>query len=267
VQTITAPESGSARSGRQVDDEVVELAPLGLRRELLERAVRHRTAPDERLVGIDQLADGHGLDAVDLEREQHVAASLRGLVVEPEHRGRARSVDVAVEEACAGAHPSEGHGEVDGHRRLADAALARAHGDDLADPGKRIGTVARPLVGTADIGREDEFDARAGGAERCGLGLHGRLDVGADLVLHGTGGRRELDRDVGAVALHAGLLHHPERDEVLPDVGVEDGAEGVGEVFWGQRHGGFRAKSDRDRSGALERGRRMDLATAAIHRG
>ena len=60
VVTTTAPAIGtlwaieSATSpvpGRQVDHEVVELAPRHVAHELLHRAVQHGPAPDDRLVG------------------------------------------------------------------------------------------------------------------------------------------------------------------------------------------------------------------------
>ena len=46
-----------ARPGGKVDDEVVQVAPAGLRRQLLERPVRHRPPPDQRLLLIHQRAD------------------------------------------------------------------------------------------------------------------------------------------------------------------------------------------------------------------
>ena len=66
VVTSTAPaarmllrdgERHVAGARRQVDHQVVELAPVHVAQQLLERAVQHRPAPDERLVRLDQEAD------------------------------------------------------------------------------------------------------------------------------------------------------------------------------------------------------------------
>ena len=46
-----------AGAGRQIADEVVELAPLDVAEELLEQAVHHRAAPHDRLVLVDEEAD------------------------------------------------------------------------------------------------------------------------------------------------------------------------------------------------------------------
>ena len=70
VVTITAPVTGTfcderqldvAGAGRHVDDQVVEVAPVGVLQQLLERLRDHRAAPDHRRVGVDQEADRHRL--------------------------------------------------------------------------------------------------------------------------------------------------------------------------------------------------------------
>jgi hypothetical protein len=57
-----------AGAGRQVDHEVVEVAPLGLAEQLLERLGHHRAAPDHRRVRLDEEAHAHRLDSVTLHR-------------------------------------------------------------------------------------------------------------------------------------------------------------------------------------------------------
>ena len=56
---------------------------------------------------------------------------------EAEHHRHVRAVDVAVENADAAAAARQRQRQVDGHRRLADAALARADGDDVLHAGQR----------------------------------------------------------------------------------------------------------------------------------
>ena len=53
-----------AGAGRQVDQQVVELAPVDVLEELLERLVEHRPAPDDGGVLLDEEPDRHHLDAV-----------------------------------------------------------------------------------------------------------------------------------------------------------------------------------------------------------
>ena len=53
-----------AGARRHVDDEHVELAPVDVLEELLERAVQHRPAPHQRLVVVDEEADRHQLQVV-----------------------------------------------------------------------------------------------------------------------------------------------------------------------------------------------------------
>ena len=57
---------GGAR--RQVDDEVVEIAPLDVAQELLDRAADERAAPDDRLALGHEELDRDALHAVALER-------------------------------------------------------------------------------------------------------------------------------------------------------------------------------------------------------
>ena len=56
------------RARRQVDDEVVELAPVDVAQELLDRAADERAAPDDRLALGHEELDRDDLDAVALER-------------------------------------------------------------------------------------------------------------------------------------------------------------------------------------------------------
>ena len=59
-----------ARARRQVHDQVVELAPVHVAEELLDRRVHDRTAHDHGLLGIEHEADGHDLEAVGLVRQR-----------------------------------------------------------------------------------------------------------------------------------------------------------------------------------------------------
>src|SRR5438477_11400795 len=54
-----------AGAGGEIDDEVIEIGPVGVvGEELLESAVCHGAAPAAGFVGFDEGADGDGVDAV-----------------------------------------------------------------------------------------------------------------------------------------------------------------------------------------------------------
>ncbi len=112
--------------GRHVDDEHVELAPVHVREKLLERAMQHRPAPHHRLVVVEEEADRHQLHVVLHRRHDHLVHGDRLLVDAEQVRDRV-SVDVGVEDPDAQPVARERRREVRRDRRLADAALPRAH--------------------------------------------------------------------------------------------------------------------------------------------
>ena len=127
-----------AGAGRQVDQEVVELAPGDVLEELRERLVEHRPAPHDGLVLLDEEADRHDLQAVGVEREDlALAVDLRAVGAEAEHARDRVAPDVGVEDADALAVGGQRGREVDGQRGLADAALAGADADHVLDLGER----------------------------------------------------------------------------------------------------------------------------------
>ena len=76
----------------------VELAPVDVLQELLERAVQHRPAPHQRLVVVDEEADRHQLQVV-RDRRDHQPVDEHRLLVDPEHVRDRVAVDVGVEDA------------------------------------------------------------------------------------------------------------------------------------------------------------------------
>jgi hypothetical protein len=48
-----------ARARRQIDEQIIELAPLHRLKELLDGLRDHRPAPDDRLIAIEQEAHAH----------------------------------------------------------------------------------------------------------------------------------------------------------------------------------------------------------------
>ena len=109
--------------GGMSTSERVELAPVHVGEELLERPVQHRPAPHHRRVVLEEEADRHQLEVAAHGRHDHLVDDDRPLV-DAEHVRDRVAVDVGVEDADALAEAGERRGEVDRERRLADAALA-----------------------------------------------------------------------------------------------------------------------------------------------
>ena len=148
---LAEAERDVAGARRHVDDQVVEILPGDLAEELLDRAVQHRSAPDDRRIVVGQEAHRHDLHAVLLGRDDLLAVGRRAACLQAEHDRHVRPVDVAVENADAAAALRQRQREVHRDRRLADAALARADGDDVLHAGQRraarLGRRRRPHVG------------------------------------------------------------------------------------------------------------------------
>ena len=119
--------------------------------------MQHRAAPHDRLVVGDEHADRDDLHVVRDRRQDHVL-DLGGPALDAEHPGHRVAVDVGVDDADR--EPAAGHRgrEVDGDRRLADAALA---GGDRVDPGQRAG------LGERDLPLDRAGSSAAGPAAPC----------------------------------------------------------------------------------------------------
>ncbi len=122
-----------AGARRQVDHQVVELAPARVLQQLLQRLRHHRAAPDHRRVDVDQEADRDRLQAVAHHRLEALAVLRFGPPGDAEHHRLRRAVDVGVEDADRGALGGEREREVHRGGALAHAALAGGHGDDVLD--------------------------------------------------------------------------------------------------------------------------------------
>ena len=162
-----------------------------------------------------------------------------GLALEPEQPRHRRAIEIGIEEAGAQALGGKAEREIDGDRRLADAALARADGDDVAYAGDglaRRGTGAALGLGLsgrglAAIGGQRDHDlaafgdlfggglgALAGGTEG---GLHARGD--GDGESHRAGGDDDLAQPaIARERTTAGDFH-----------GVQRGAHCRGDGFIG----------------------------------
>src|SRR5262249_26773537 len=111
--------------------------------EVLDRAIEHETAPHERgLLVVDEMAHrydleqptrtGHARSDALLVRDDLLRAGVtREAAFDTEHPRDGVAPDVGVEYAHGEPPRREAGREVDGDGRLADAAFARGHHDDL----------------------------------------------------------------------------------------------------------------------------------------
>src|SRR5215472_4226824 len=90
-----------ARAGRQVDDQLVELAPRDVLEKLLDRFHHHWSAPDDGLVHVHEEPERHDLHAVALDRHDLVRLVDVGLFVDAHHHLLGRAIDVRIHEPDA----------------------------------------------------------------------------------------------------------------------------------------------------------------------
>src|ERR1019366_2272537 len=208
-----------ARTRRQVDDEVVELAPFHLVEELAEPLGEHRPAPDHRLARLEDGPERHHLDAVRAQRPDALRFTWLRLRRDAHHDRHVGAVDVVVEETDASAGEAERDGRVDADRGLAHASLARAdsedvaHALDLLPPGQ--------ATRRCDVGIPADLDCRnAGdGADHC------CLDGAADLVLQWARGRGEDNAHERGGGIDAEISEHPQLEHRPAQLRVDDGGE------------------------------------------
>ena len=85
-------------TGRQIDEQVVELAPFNAAEEPLDHLGEHESPPDGRLSLWHEEADRHDLDSV-AEDGNDLSIPRRGWSVGPHDGWNARPVDISVHQA------------------------------------------------------------------------------------------------------------------------------------------------------------------------
>ena len=134
-QVLEQREVDVGSAGRRVEDEVVQLAPVGVGNELLQRVRGHAAAPQGGCVGVDEEADGEYLHSVFIGRDEELPpVALFGedaFRLQVEHFGNGRAEDVGIEQSDLVAELGQGYRQVGGHGALAHAAFAGTDGNDV----------------------------------------------------------------------------------------------------------------------------------------
>ena len=236
-----------AGAGRHVDEEVVEVAPADVYKELLERLRENQAAPHQGgVLVVDEQTHADDLHPAAAGYLHLVGEDLAGPVgllrsretrLHAEHAGDREAPDVGVEHADRESARRERGREVGGDRRLADSALPAADRDDAGGRGdlgrrsllRRMQTGALHHRGALILGHLGVLDrdlADAGDARDL------RLDVVGDLPAQraGGGGERHLHRDV-AVGVDGDVAHHAEVDDRGVELGIEHAREHAADVL------------------------------------
>ena len=205
-QQLGQTDRDVAGARRHVDQQVVELAPVHVGEELLERLVQHRAAPHDGAVLLHEEADRDALHVVRDGRHDHAVDGHRPLL-DAQHARDGEAVDVGVDDADLVALVAQREREVDGQRRLADAALAGGDGDDagarvdgdrLAASAARCRAVAAQHPGQlgALLGRHvrEAHRDRAHAVQRADLAAHVALDLRLQRAARHASGRRRPRR-------------------------------------------------------------------------
>ncbi len=222
-----------AGAGGQVDQQVVELAPVDAEEEVLDHLAGHGTAPDGGFVGVAEHGHGDDLDAArDRDGVEALVLGDLGVGGDAEHEVHGGAVEVGVHDPYAEPFQREGRGQVGGDGALAHAPLARGDGDDALDLLQQFG-VERGGGGLGGLGvlDVDSDGADAGDLAAGGLGVG--LDAVAVLGVGGAQGQVQVDVPFGGelegldeAELHDALVDAG-RDDGL-ELGEEEVAEGVG---------------------------------------
>jgi len=216
VVTITAPVIGRSCDSDscaspvpgQVDDHVVELAPVHVLEELLQQLVHHRPAPDDGAAALDEEADRDHLHAV-VDRGDDLVAGvdLPGALGVAHHLRDRRAVDVGVHDADRGSLSRQRRRQVGADGRLADAALAGRHRDDVLHAGQAgvVGAVRAP----AHLG--GELHVHPGDP---GEPAHRFFHPTNDDLLRRAGRGGQLDGDLRAITGQLDAGDHAGADQV-----------------------------------------------------
>jgi hypothetical protein len=114
----------------------VEPAPVDFGQHLGDGRHHHRPAPHHGGLLVDHEADRHGLQAKGLHRQQAPVRPDARLAAQAQQGRQRRPVDVGIENADFEPERPQAQRQVDRRRRLADAALAGSHRDDMGDIGQ-----------------------------------------------------------------------------------------------------------------------------------
>ena len=129
--TLAQRQLNVPRARRHVDDEVIQVPPVGLAQQLLQGLRGHGTAPHHGLVLRYQKTYRHHLHTVGFEWLHGFAIRAFGSARQAHHHGLAGAVNIGIQQAHTRTFGGQGQRQVGGGGGFADAAFARGHRDDV----------------------------------------------------------------------------------------------------------------------------------------
>ena len=120
---------------RRIEDEVVQLTPVGIGYQLFQRIRCHTATPEGSRIRADKETNTEHLHTICLNGFDELAAvHLDGVgtcILCVEHLGHRRTEDVAIEQPDLIAQTCQSDSEIGRNRRFANTALARTDGNDV----------------------------------------------------------------------------------------------------------------------------------------
>ena len=124
-----------AGSRRCVENEIVQLAPIGIGDELLQGIRGHAATPQGGRLRTDKESDTQQFDTIFLDGLDEITSihmhGIGALILHIKHFRHAWSEDVGVEQTHLIAQSCQGDGQIGRNGRLAYPTLARADGNDV----------------------------------------------------------------------------------------------------------------------------------------
>ena len=195
--------------------------------ELLHRLVQHRTAPEHGAAFLHEVPDRNRLEIVRDGRHDHFVDRHRALM-DTEHAGDRKAVDIGVDNANLKAELLERDREVDRHRGLANATLARGDGNDtrLGRNRERAGGGWGAAATQAGCERRALVFGHAGEVHEHARDTFDRadltLDIAVDRGLQRAAGDCERHTNGDVPTIDRDGANHLELDQIFAELRVDD---------------------------------------------
>ena len=227
--TLAQRQLNVPRARGHVDDEVIQVPPVGLAQQLLQGLRGHGTAPHHGLVLRHQKTYRHHLHTVGFERLHGFAIRAFGSARQAHHHGLAGTVNIGIQQAHTGTFSGQGQRQVGGGGGFADTAFARGHRDDVFHLRQQrhagLGRMGNHFGSDLDL---DRGHARHLSDHVLQLLLKRRPQA------FGGVAQFHLKTDIAAFDLQ--VFDRFAADEVLPSEGVHHGFQRVADVLFVQGH-------------------------------
>ena len=124
-----------ARARRQIDKEIVQIAPIGLLYKLFDSITCHYASPYDSTLGVDEETDRQQLDSKLFGRSHIVFVAYRHefgtIVFETEHLRHRRTENIGIEQSHTITFLGKSHSQIRRNGRFTDSAFTRRNSNNL----------------------------------------------------------------------------------------------------------------------------------------